>query len=323
VIERALLIVNAESGTGCGPSLPAELARSLGESSGVANLEMAVIRDHPAARRAAAAFATGGDRPAAVIAGGGGGTLRAIVEGLYDAGAAERVVAGALRMGSGNVLAKRLGIAREPLTGIRQLGAAIVRNSTEQRPVIRCRWRTESGVEDVRHAVVMCGLGQWGRCPGDLARWHRRLPRARAALAALAGLERVNHVEYAAAAAGRLVQAAVRPRSCELVEASFCGVRESYRLLAGTAMTLPIGGIPFDPRVRPGEAAAGIVLVPRGGRPRRLRLTTSNALSISLADRESVELFLDEDPEIAHRRISIDVAGTVAFLRPDPQEVAA
>jgi len=319
VVDRVLLIVNSASGTGFAPSLPGELMRGLRESAGpLRELEVALVRDHPAARLAAASFLEASDAPAAVIAGGGGGTLRAAVEGVMDAGADCGTRIGALRMGSGNVIARRLGVAREPLIGIHQLGAAIRFGSDALRPIIRCEFGAGDGAVDVRHAVVMCGLGQWGRTSGDLARWHRRVARGRSAAAAIVGLERANHLEYVAAAGGRLLEAAVWPSACERVEVTFGGGAERYRLLAGTVMTAPIGGIPFDPQIERGEAAAGALMVPRGGRPRRFRLSPAETLRIRLVDRRAVEFFLDEDPEIAHGEISLSVAGNLSFL-----EVAA
>jgi hypothetical protein len=319
VIERVLLIVNSASGTGSGPALPGELLRGFRDSAGrLRELELALVRDHPAARLAAASFLGASDAAAAVIAGGGGGTLRGAVEGVFDAGAACRTRIGALRMGSGNVIARRLGVDRDPLTGIRQLGTAIRFGRAAARPIIRCELGTASGDRDVRYAAVMCGLGQWGRTSGDLARWHRVAPFSRAALAAAAGIERVNHLEYVAAAGGRLLEAAVRPAACEEVEVSYGGHAERYRLLAGAAMTMRISGIPFDPQVEPEEMAAGVLLVSRDGRIRRVRLGAGETLAIRLLDRNAVEFFLDEDPEVAHREISLDVAGNLSFL-----EVAA
>lgn len=319
MIERVLLIVNSASGTGTAPSLAAGLMRDLRDSCGpVRELEVALVRDHPAARLATATFLDGSDPPAAVIAGGGGGTLRAAVEGVFDAQAHCRTLVGGLRMGSGNVLARQLGVARDPRVGIHQLGAAIRAGRSSRRAVIRCRFGTDSGDDDVRHAVVMCGLGQWGRTSGDLARWHRRFAGGRAAAAALAGLERVNHLEYFAAASSRLVEAAVWPAACERVEVAHGETLERYRLLAGTVMTTRIGGIPFDPQIEAGEVAAGVLLMPRGGRPRRFRLSPGRPLHIRLVDRRAVEFFLDEDPEVAHHELCLEIADTISFL-----EVAA
>jgi hypothetical protein len=168
----------------------------------------------------------------------------------------------------------------------------------------------------------MCGLGQWGRTSGDLARWHRALPQGRAAVAAVAGLERANHLEYVGAAGLRLLEAAVRPQACERVEISHSSGCETFRLLAGAVMNFRIGGMPFDPGVEPGEVAAGAVLIPRGGLPRRLRLVPGEDLRIRLLDRDSIEFFLDEDPEIAHSAITVGLAGALAFLPGQSMEVA-
>lgn len=301
MIERVLLIVNTESGAGTVPELGVALLAALRESDAApAGVELALVSDHPTARRRALEFAAASRRPSAIIAGGGGGTVRAAVEGVFQARAERRTVLGALRLGSGNVLARRLGIARDPLAAARQLGAALRANRVSPVPVIRC----EHG-RGVRHAVVMCGLGQWGRTSGDLARWHAKAGRARAAAAAVAGIERVNHAEYVAAAAMRFVQSAVAPASCELVEVRAGETVERFRLLAGAAVTGPVPGLPVT---------SGVLLVPRIGRPRRFRLAHGGALHITLLDRAQTEFFLDEDPEVAHGAIALDLAGNIPFL---------
>jgi len=301
VIERVLLIVNTESGTGCSPALGVALLDAFRESDArPADIELAIVRDHPSARRCAKEFAAGTGRRVAVIAAGGGGTVRAAVEGVIDARAEQRAILGALRLGSGNVLARRLGVARDPLAGIGQLSGALGVNRVHRVQVIRC----DHGGDGVRHALVMCGLGHWGRTSGDLARWHARAGGARAAVAAVAGIERVNHAEYVAAAAMRLVESAIAPRTCELVEAAQGSSTERFRLLAGAAVTGRVPGLPFD---------SGVVLVPRAGRPRRLSLA-NGALRVTLLDRECVEFFLDEDPEVAHGAITLELAGSIPFL---------
>ena len=47
---------------------------------------------------------------------------------------------------------------------------------------------------------------------------------------------------------------------------------------------------------------------------RTWRLSAGESLHVKLLDRESVEFFLDEDPEQAYREITLEVAGTLAFL---------
>ena len=327
MVRRILLIVNRSSGIGCPPALVSALVQELRLAGGwPEELEVAIVEDHVGARHAARSFLAASSLPAALIVGGGGGTLRAAVEGVCDGAdgalpSARRVRLGALRMGSGNVVARRLGVAIEPVQGMRQLIESLSAGRTAPCAVIRCRFGTAAGGEDVRHAVTMCGLGQFGRTPGDLVRWHRRLGAPRRAIASVVGLERLNNLEYAAAAAGRLAATAVHPASAERVEATLGERRERFRLLAGAVMNFGIGAIPFDPRVTMVEPAAGVLLLPRTGRLRTWRLPAGDSLRIRLLDRESVEFFLDEDPERAHRHITVEVAGTLAFL--PGSEVAA
>ena len=329
MVRRILLIVNRSSGTGCPPAVVGGLIEELRQAGGrPEELEVALVEDHAGARHASRSFLAASSRPAAVIVGGGGGTLRAAVEGICDGAggalpSAAQVRVGALRMGSGNVVARRLGVALEPVRGMRQMIESLGCGRTLPCAVIRCTFGTAGGGQDVRHAVTMCGLGQFGRTSGDLARWHKRLAAPRRAIASVVGLERLNHLEYAASAAGRLVVTAVHPASAERVEVTLGGRRERFRLMAGAVMNFGIGAIPFDPRVAMGEPAAGVLLLPRAGRLRAWRLAAGESLGVRLLDRESVEFFLDEDPERAYREISLEVAGVLAFLPGGGTEEAA
>jgi diacylglycerol kinase family enzyme len=319
MVERLLLLVNQSSGTGYGPELVAPLLRELHAATGwPEELETELVADHSAARAAARRFVGASPLPAAIIVAGGGGTLRAAVEGACDGSVGlpclDRVRIGALRMGSGNVVARQFGMPVDPLAGMRELATSLRDGRTARCGVIRCRFGTADGGVDVRHAVTMCGLGQFGRTSGDLVRWHRRIGRGRKAITSRLGIERVNKVEYLVSAAGRLASAIVLARRCEAVEVTFGDKVERYRLLAGAVMNLGVGGIPFDPHVTIDEPAAGVLLLPRGGRLRSWRLTPGQRLQLRLLDRESVEFFLDEDPEIAHRWLTLEAAGTVAFV---------
>jgi hypothetical protein len=156
----------------------------------------------------------------------------------------------------------------------------------------------------------MCGLGQWGRVPGDLARWRARHNVARRRSAALIGLERVNLLEYLGFGAARLVAGTVSASQCELVEVD--GSRQ-IRLLAAVALNLPLPPLPH-PGVTMSDNAAGLIVVPRLGRPFRRRLEAGADFAVRLLDRESVEFFLDEDPEEATGWLTLGMAGCMAFV---------
>jgi diacylglycerol kinase family enzyme len=328
MVERLLLLVNRSSGTGHGPALAVQLSNQLRKTEPTAEMDVEVVDDHPSARRVARSFVGASQRPAALIVAGGGGTLRAVVEGVCDdAGRvlpdASRIRLAALRMGSGNVVARRLGVALDALEGIHGIAASLRSGRTTACSVIRCRFGTATGAEQVRYAVTMCGVGQFGRTPGDLARWHRRFEEARRALAPLLGIEKLNNVEYMLSAGGRMFAATLHPPLCERVEVTIRGHTERFRLLAGAVMNLPVNGMPFGAGVRMEEAAVGVRLLPWGGRLRAWRLGLGERLDLTLLDRESVEFFLDEDPELAFGRLSLEVAGTLAFVRGSVEEVIA
>jgi len=277
-------------------------------------VETRVVDSHPEARSAAGRFATGARRPSLVVTAGGGGTLRAVVEGVMDAfpstpPAPDVLRLAALRMGSGNVVARKLGIPLDPVEGARQVGQG-ANGSTKPCGVIRCRHGTENGGSAVRHAVTMCGLGQWGRVPGDIGRWRERHAAGRKRAASLVGLERVNSLEYVAFGAARMLAGTVSASRCEMVEIDGGRV---MRLLAAVALNLPLPPLP-DPGVALGDDAAGLIVAPRLHRPFRRRLEAGTTFDLRLLDRESVEFFLDEDPERAYGWLSLEMAGVLPFV---------
>lgn len=279
------------------------------------DIDKAIVVDHPGARSAAFRFVKAGARPALVVAAGGGGTLRAVVEGVMDAfpsapPGAEVVRLAALRMGSGNVIARGLGIPTDPIEAARQVGQGLAGNVTRPCGVLRCSHGLPGGGTAVRYAVTMCGLGQWGRVPGDIARWRARHATGRRRAASWMGLERVNAVEYVAFGAARMLAGTVAASRCDRVEIDGSG---DMRLLAAVALNLPLPPLP-NPGVSMGDEAVGLTVLPRLGRPSRRRLARGATFALRLLEPESVEFFLDEDPEQASGWIRLEVAGLLAFI---------
>jgi diacylglycerol kinase family enzyme len=302
-VTAILLVGNRLAGTGHPAGLLERLAAELGA-------ELLTVEDHPAARVATRQWlADHAAQPAAVIAGGGGGTLRAVVEGACDGRpippAGDRIWIGGLRMGSGNVVAKRYGVPRDPLAGARHLKARLDAGTTRPCGVIRCTFGGEP-----RHGITMCGLGQFGRTSGDLARFHQRAGGLRRLAARLIPLERLNDAEYLSSFLTRMAASALVPTSCELVRAQ----GRSFRLLSGVVMNFPIAGIPIDPQTDIDQPTLGVRLFPRYGRPLATLLEPGQALTLELLDRRRTEFFLDEDPETAIEQITIEAAGTLDFI---------
>ncbi len=342
VAERILLIVNRTAGTGHGHAIVDRLRAMLAElPDEQARLQVEVVGDHPAARACANEFLMASDAPAVVIVGGGSGTLRAVIEGLCEGSAAgelpgrERVRVGALRMGSGNPLARQFGVPQDPEAGLRGIIENLQAGRTAPCCVLRCEVGMPNGGPEVHYAATMGGFGQFGRTPGDLARWHRLLPAPRAVAARLLGIEKLNNVEYVLAVLFRSASCALLGTSAaEVVEVRVHGRKEVLPLLAGVAMNFPFKELPIDPGVRVEDEALSLHLIPFTGRlsalrlvlaPRRLirsalriKVRKLERLEIRLVDRDAAEFFLDEDPMTFHGWLSLQVAGSLAFV-PGPE----
>jgi Diacylglycerol kinase catalytic domain len=300
----ALLVLNRSAGTGHADEFANRLVDAIRSGHrGSPEVEVALVGDHPGARAAASVFAARAPRRSLVVAAGGGGTLRAVIEGVMDVHAeppdATVLRLAALRMGSGNVIARRLGMPLDPIEGALQIGEGFARGRVASCSVMRCAHGAEGGGTAVRHAVTMCGLGAWGRVPGDIARWRERHALQRGRAAGWVGLERVNLAEYIGFGTVRMLSATASGARCELVELD--GAKR-FRLLAGVALAVPLTPLP-----RP-----GITIVPRFGRA--IRRPLEAGFSLRLLDRESVELFLDEDPETVYDWVKLEVAGRLAFV---------
>jgi hypothetical protein len=342
VAERILLIVNSRAGIGHGHATVEGLRAMLAElSGGRATLQVEVVEDHPAARGCANEFLAASDAPALVVVGGGSGTLRAVIEGLCEGRAAgelpghERVRVGALRMGSGNPLARQFGVPQDPEAGLRGIIENLRAGRTAPCCVLRCEVGMPNGGPKVHYAATMGGFGQFGRTPGDLVRWHRLLPAPRAVAARLLGIERLNNVEYVLAVLFRSAACALLGSSAtEVVEVRADYRKEILPLLAGVAMNFPFKELPIDPGVRVEDEAVSVYLIPFTGRSSALRLVLAprrlirgalrievrkfERIEIRLVDRDAAEFFLDEDPMTFHGRMTLQVAGSLAFV-PGPE----
>jgi hypothetical protein len=342
VAERILLIVNRTAGIGYDYATVDRLEAILAQFSGEqATLQVEVVGEHTAARTRAKEFLAASDAPALILAGGGGGTLRAVIEGICEGSEAgrlpgrERILIGALRMGSGNVVARQFGVPRDPEAGLRGIIENLRAGRTVPCCVLRCETNANDGRTEVRYAATLGGFGQLGRVPGDLARWERRLKGAHKVAATFFGIEKLTNVEYAFALLIRSASCALLGGStAEKVEVRTRDRREVVRLLAGVAMNFPVKMLPVDPGVHAEEEALSLHLIPYTGRlpalllvlaPRRLlrgalkiRIEGQERVEIWLIDRDAVEFFLDEDPMTFHGRLSLQVAGSLTFV-PGPE----
>lgn len=318
-VERALLIINRTAGTGQDESVVETLTSIFTQNlDELREVKVELVSNHADARACAAGFVSESEAPALVVAGGGGGTLRAVIEGICDTRVSaklpgpERVRAGALRMGSGNVLAKQFGVPSDPIAALDGLLTNLKAGRTVPCCVMRCETWTSSGYSEVHHAVTLGGLGQFGHIPSDLARWHARFPLLHKFAARSFGIEKLTNVEYALAFFIRSLSCVLFPHRAEIVEIQ--GHRE--RLLSGVVMNFPIPALPFKPGVTVEDEALVVYLIPLSLLPhtRCIRIEKDQCIDIRFIDRGPVELFLDEDPVTTYKQLRLSVAGSIAFV---------
>jgi diacylglycerol kinase family enzyme len=273
------------------------------------------VRDHPTAALASEAFVR--THPSAlVVVAGGGGTLRAAAEGAWRAvgrrsALPERLSLAALRLGSGNVVARALGAGPDPVESLDRLVAAHRAGRTAQVPLIRCR---ADGCEHL--ALAMAGFARWGLVPGDIARWRRAAGPVRGRLGRAVGIEHLNQVEYRAFFALRLAQALANPRCLRPMELTAGGRTTRLRPLAVGVVNLPVRGLPgvVPPALTDPRFDLYVLPWPGAGRP-RLAWTFrpgGEAVRLRMLDGEPAECFLDEDPERG-RDLVLDLPGFIHF----------
>jgi diacylglycerol kinase family enzyme len=310
-VERVLLLLNRASGTGQGAERIARMEQTMA-SALPAEIERAtkIVDDHPAASAAATEFLNASQTPGVLIVGGGGGTLRAAIEGICRHNdplpGANRIRLVSLRLGSGNVVAKKFGIVLDPEEAIRQMAQVLEQDITAPGCVIRC------DVQEISHyAVTMAGLGQFGRVPGDLQRWHRRMGKFRASIARWIPLEKWNNLEYLSA----MLIRTLFPLATEKVEVLFGAQKHHFKLFSGVCLNFKVPFIPFDPQISIEDPVISLHLMPLyKWSALHFRIESGQYAELRFPDREKIEFFLYEDPESCNGWMKLSMAGTIAFV---------
>ena len=321
--SRALMILNREAAAGRSDAEVAEVVASFERHFSFVDRKVAVVETHAEATVAARSFRSSCEGFGAIVAGGGAGTLRAVAEGLCaDTGRPpdpDRLCVAPLRLGSGNVLAKTFGVSEDFEQAIAAAAINVRRSAIDECAVIRCAVDGQ-----VRYAMTLVGLGQFGRIPGDLAVLHQAYPRAREGLVDALGVERLTNLEYKAGMLIRGARCWVRPSRMEEVEIQTHRGTTDIRLLAGAVANFPIKGLPFRPTHGPGAPVlSGYLLRGESASPLkalrqasayRFKVSENEPIVIRLKSPEPVEFFLDEDSLTFQNELQIGVSGTLGIV---------
>ena len=337
-MKRLFLLVNKRAGSGHGGGVLDALRK---KAEALFSRDFTVMfqaaETHPEIERAIREFAAGIEKPSVIIAGGGGGTLGAVINGVCAAGAGpglpgpERLRIAALRMGSGNVLARHLGAPADPIAGL-----DAIKVSLENNRIINCcigcyKFRDKTEKPVARYAATLAGFGLFGKVPGMLSRFHARSRIVYPAMKRLFGLEKTTALEYIGALVIGAIKAMIRTGA--LAQAEFIGpdgVAYTTRLLAGAVVNFPVPSLPFKPDCRMQDDMVQLFLLPCRSRtdiiayllmPWRLRkkmrkidVKGGHSITIKPASGAAEEFFLDEDTFFFKERIEISTAGFLSFI---------
>lgn len=324
---NVLLAINAAAGTGNTPALGRRLAGILRDRLGREHhVKLARAEGHEAIRGTARQFTLRHPENSVVIAGGGGGTLRAVIEGVGMKQPNHGPWLGALRMGSGNVIAKQLGIAMDPIKGVEELAGQLLRKAVTECCVIGCE---TDGTADPVYGATLGGFGLFGSVPSRLATYHTRHPRLHRFAAHTVGIERLTDLEYGLCLAGLCSGAAWNPNTLPEIEVQQGDHTESFRVLAGALMNFPLKALPFQPELSVEDPALSLHLIPYRSRlqalslvprakalakeARILRITANTPVTLRVQGGKRMPFFIDEDP-LEASEVTLRVAGLLPFI---------
>ena len=335
--KNILLLINRTAGPGhCLESTDRLKEIATAGLDAETTLTVSVVDDHRKVSDATLNFLDPCRKPATIIVGGGGGTLNAVIQTICEVNTSGQlpgsdvVCIAPLRMGSGNVVAKHLGVPENPFIGLPYLLRNIQRGISISCCIGRYELEKRNGKTDIRYAMTLAGFGQFGRIPGDLERWHHRFPRFFKRVATRLGIEHLTNLEYGACLFIRSIGCALKPDKLEKIELKFDNRKHDLELLLGMVMNFPIKKLPFNCGIRIQDRKLSLSFIPYTGRLNALimvlipthiarkavqiTITPESTATLKLKNADCSEFFLDENPMLWHRKINIRVAGKLAFV---------
>jgi hypothetical protein len=331
----ALLVVNGPSGAGRSSADLAALTEVFhARLSDIPCRWVKLTHDHDEVTGQTKAFLASTPGPHFVLAGGGGGTLRAVAQGVMEMVEARKVsladtVLSTLRLGSGNLVARELGVPRDPMTAL----AGIAENVRRERvsPVCAYRCRLENATGSVTFYGLTLGLlGLLAEVPAEAADWKDRYRRLVRWLAPFAPIEKITALQYAWGGLSKAARCLLNPQLAQWVEIRSANLTARLRLLAGFLVNFDHATLPFRSDCEIGEPRLQLCLLPYQGRRRLLSLiggkkvlaasllqvdiTPETPLEIAFPERAAASLALDEDTFTAHGTVQLAVAGQVNFV---------
>jgi len=274
-----------------------------------------------------------------IIAGGGGGTLSAVITAICslkekNKTPLDRIKIGALRMGSGNVIAKLLGIPKDPAEGLVKIMEGIRGNYKKKVCIGRFDFENNLDKQITIYGATLMGFGEFGHVPGEAAQFNKKFPFLHQLFSKLIGIEFLNTCEYIACLLKRSLIRFFNPHTLYKAKISSKGISFTQKIISGLIMNFPVHGIPIDPGISMSDERLYLHTIPYNKRrdtlfsvfqPQKLKgssfyITPQQPARIQLNHHKAIEVFIDEDPYVINNKIDISIAGTLDFIT-DPGSV--
>ena len=335
--QSVLLIVNRPSGTGRSAADLDKLRQAFETHFAPANARVfQVTEGHESVLQITREFLRANPGPHCLLAGGGGGTTRAVINGLLaectpgSAGlAAARV--GVLRLGSGNLIAKRLGMPADPVAGVRLLAEGLSAGRVQTGWAYRCTFHLPDGEQRLEHGLALGSLGQFARVPAEVEHWKKTHLELMRKATRLVPLEAITNAQYGLVSLRHAIGVAVQPGWAERIEVRQSGRVDQLRLLAGVLVHFDLPQIPVRTGCRLDEPRLTLGLLPfdsrrqllgalghwrdLAGSLRQYSITPEAPLEVRYVGPEMATVALDEDTiTSAARRLTWEVVGPLGFI---------
>ena len=339
-MKRLLAIINSRAGVGYGPSFLDDLRRKVTDLfSRNFQVTFQCAGDHQKIEKITHDFLMADTSPAIILVGGGGGTLSAVINGVCTSYTGSKlpdqsqILIGALRMGSGNVLARHFGAPADPFHGLELFAKALEKNSITPCCIGKYEFIASEGDKCIRYAATLAGFGLFGKVPGMLSRFHSNHDRLYRLLVRFFGIEKMTSIEYAGSLLIQGIQCLFGIRNPDDVQLVIPGEQWeiSFKLIAGAVMNFPVKSLPFDVTANVSDEEIQVFFLPlkiKGSiiqylmRPSTIKrdlikisLTSGCSLQIFKHEQSPVEFFLDEDTFFFQKQLTVSPIGLLSFIR--------
>jgi len=197
VCQAILLVVNKSSGSGRSKSELKTIANSFKSRFETIPIRKFVIaQSHQEVTQITQGFLRRTPGPWLVISGGGSGTQRAMIQGIMTAvqkghAALNKITHSALRLGSGNIIARHSGISPHPALALHQIDIHLAARSFIYSPIYKCQIRYSNRVVS-EFGLTMAGVGHFGEVPDAVSAWRMNNQTLMNGLLHIFPLEKIN-----------------------------------------------------------------------------------------------------------------------------------